>query len=340
MAPAKGQNLSKQSASTSQNASLASSPPQKTKKSVSFAHEDDYEPSSNSVQGSKNDEDDLPVIASQEAAASAGLSKNKVAPTAEVQRQNDIMTSSFADLTIKPTIVAKDTTKPPPVLTAAERSANKRSRYDVAAEFDGAEPKKVDLSAYLPRQLRGIPIAATFKGKARAMDQDSVNQPPGQSQDAAATMNGEEEYEHDDLDDSDDPDYLDDYDTDEDSDDDNTHIDDILAMREAAMEYHAKRHALGAGTGTGPLGGTREQDAFDEVRTLNYRPLLMVHTDVLHFWNGSPVLPNMTKVDYRLSKATTITRNDHHDSGNLVLIQLKWLFQTLKLQRRFCQVIV
>lgn len=239
----------------------------KGKKSVSFAQKDEYEPSQAAGQTPSDDEHDLPVIASQKAAASAGLPGSKVAETMEVpSRQDKPVTSSFADATLKSNIVVKDSTKPPPILTAAERSARQKSRYDVAADFDGAEPKKVDLSAYLPRQLRGIPIAATFKGKARATDsQASASQRTPQTLSNSET-NGELEYdEYDGLEDSDDPDYISDEDLDEESDEDNTHIDDILAMREAAMEYHAKRHALGAGAGTGPLGGFGQHDEFDEV---------------------------------------------------------------------------
>lgn len=246
--------------------------PSKAKKSVSFEPEDSYEPSKALPESPDIDESSLPVIASREAAASAGLSREKVAHTSEVQGTNNPLQSSFPDLTIKPSIVVRDTTKPPPVLTAAERSANRKSKYDVAAEYDGAEPKKVDLSAYLPRSLRGTPIAASFKGKSRAMEEDPAT---ANESTASEHINGDDEHDYDDLEDSDDPDYLDDDDFDDDSDDDNTHIDDILAMREAAMEYHAKRHALGAGAGTGPLGGPGRPDEFDEVRgTLADRPII------------------------------------------------------------------
>lgn len=260
----------KASVSKAKETSHPTSAPSKARKSVSFATKDEYEPSPSS-RGAK-EEEDIPVIASEKAAASAGLPSSKLSKVTEVEASAAAtpasMTSSFADLTIKPSIVVKETTKPPPVLTAAERSARSRSKYDVAAEFDGVEPKKVDLSAYLPRQLRGTPIAATFKGKARAFQPgtDLPAQQAGETSQAGSVATGEEGYdEYDDqLDDSDDDGYYDDDDID--SDEDNTHIDDILAMREAAMEYHAKRHALGAGLGTGPLGGFGREDEFDEVR--------------------------------------------------------------------------
>lgn len=249
----------------------------KPRKSVSFAQHDEYEPSK--PPSKAKEEEDIPIIASSKAAASAGLSSSKISQATEVERpapasgpSKPSMTSSFADSTLKPTIVVKDTTKPPPVLTAAERSARLKSKYDVAAEFDGVEaPKKVDLSAYLPRQLRGTPIAATFKGKARATTQTETEEQPSSAQNGDASQaRVEDDFEEDDdlMDDSDEDGY---YDDDlEDSDDDNTHIDDILAMREAAMEYHAKRHALGAGLGTGPLGGFKGPDAFDEVNLICY----------------------------------------------------------------------
>lgn len=279
--------------------------PRKAKKSVSFAQEDSYEPS---PQISDNDEADLPVIASQKAAASAGLSREKVAQTSEVQKPNASLTSSFADMTIKPSIVVKDSTKPPPVLTAAERSANRKSKYDVAAEFDGAEPKKkVDLSAYLPRSLRATPIAASFKGKTQAMDQSRAGESSNQSMTSEDNNGYEEEYDDEDMQDSDDPDYLDDDDFDQDSDDDNTHIDDILAMREAAMEYHAKRHALGAGAGTGPLGGLGQPDEFNEVGNTQAFPLLIsfILMEVWTFAHQSLALLNTTKAGYPSLKPTT-----------------------------------
>lgn len=258
------------SVSKAKETSHPTSAPAKARKSVSFATKDEYEPSPAS-RGVKEDED-IPVIASEKAAASAGLPSSKLSKVTEVEASAAAtpasMTSSFADLTIKPSIVVKDTTKPPPVLTAAERSARSKSKYDVAAEFDGVEPKKVDLSAYLPRQLRGTPIAATFKGKARALQPETElpAQQPGETSRTAPVATGEEGYDDydDQLDYSDEEGYYDDDDID--SDEDNTHIDDILAMREAAMEYHAKRHALGAGLGTGPLGGFGREDEFDEVR--------------------------------------------------------------------------
>lgn len=270
-------------------------PARKAKKSVSFAQENDYEPPPQS-KVADTDDADLPVIASKEAAASAGLAKDNVAQTIERQRPDNPLSSSFADLTIKPSVVVKDATKPPPALTAAERSANKKSRYDVAAEFDGAQPKKVDLSAYLPRQLRGTPIAASFKGKTRAVDLDSASTSANQFE-AGSDAEGQDHFSQDDLEDSEDSDYLGDDDFGYDSDDDNTHIDDLLAMREAAMEYHAKRHALGAGAGTGPLGGAGRPDEYDEV--CGPRPAKLMYSLPFSLTNrvswNSLALPNMIK---------------------------------------------
>lgn len=52
----------------------------------------------------------------------------------------------------------------------------------------------------------------------------------------------------------------DEYDDDEDEEID---IDAALEAREAALAYHEKRMAIGAGAGTGPLGGDAAPDAFD-----------------------------------------------------------------------------
>lgn len=54
----------------------------------------------------------------------------------------------------------------------------------------------------------------------------------------------------------------DDEDDDDDDDIDEIDIDGALHAREVALEYHRLRSGLGAGAGTGPLGGDREPDAY------------------------------------------------------------------------------
>ena len=125
---------------------------------------------------------------------------------------------------------------PPPSLTAAERSTSGKS-----------SKKGLDLSAYLPKQLRGTAIS-----KQSLQDVDDEE--------------SADDFNEDEADEDSDSDGLYDYGSDDDDEDeDGYHIDDVLAMREAALEYHKKRFELGAGKGTGPLGGDREPDAYDEV---------------------------------------------------------------------------
>lgn len=177
---------------------------------------------------------------------------------------------------MKTSIIEKEVIRPPPVLTAAERSARKRNeQLHAASDYDGATTvtrgRKVDLSAYLPRSLRGMPIAASSaKGKQR----DS-----SENEDAEMATRDADEY-YDDQEDSatqlysdeddDEEDYYN-YDDDDDEEEEDLHIDDVLAMREAALEYHAKRSSLGAGRGTGPLGGDYQPDEFEDV---SYHALL------------------------------------------------------------------
>lgn len=53
------------------------------------------------------------------------------------------------------------------------------------------------------------------------------------------------------------------YGTDNEDESDDMDIDGALHNREIALEYHRKRMDLGAGAGTGPLGGDRDSEAFD-----------------------------------------------------------------------------
>lgn len=216
-----------------------------------------------------DDDVDLPVISSAQAAATAPPSSRppviarSVPSTSAVSSAAGASPSAIKDQVferpVKGTIIEKDTTRPPPVLTAAERSTKSgKSKLAEAATFDGVATnntgKKVDLSAYLPKSLRGKPD----KGKGRAVDDEDTL-------DNANDDEGDEEEEEEEEDDSDSDGFYQYDDSDEDE-DDNIHIDDIMAMREAALEYHARRYDLAAGAGTGPLGGYGKADDFDEVR--------------------------------------------------------------------------
>ena len=168
---------------------------------------------------------------------------------------------------MKGIIIEKCTTKAPPSLTAAERSARLKSPLSEAQTFDGIvshQGKSVDMSAYLPRSMRGVASAARNdnKGKGRAAEE-------------ATEVDEEEEddIESEEEDEDDDSDGLYQYDDSEDEDDENYHIDDVLAMREAALLYHSKRYDLGAGVGTGPLGGNKRPDEYDEVQRRPYRTI-------------------------------------------------------------------
>ena len=216
-----------------------------------------------------DDDVDLPVISSAEAAATAPASSRppviarsipstSAGPSAASASSSAIKDQVF-ERPVKGTIVEKDTTRPPPVLTAAERSTkSSKSKLAEAATFDGVATnntgKKVDLSAYLPKSLRGKPD----KGKGRAVDKEDVLN--------ANADEGDEEEEEEEEDDDSDSDGFYQYDDSDEDEDDNIHIDDIMAMREAALEYHARRYDLAAGAGTGPLGGFGRADDFDEVR--------------------------------------------------------------------------
>lgn len=172
-------------------------------------------------------------------ASSASATSEPKANTAAPPSSSKITSSTEkapAPYIVRPSIVERDTTKPPPSLTAAERSTS------------GISSKKgLDLSAYLPKQLRGTAIS-----KQSLQDVDDEE--------------SADDFNEDEADEDSDSDGLYDYGSeDDDEDEDGYHIDDVLAMREAALEYHKKRFELGAGKGTGPLGGDREPDAYDEV---------------------------------------------------------------------------
>ena len=178
----------------------------------------------------------------------ASIASATSAPSLRTQANGNITASSSASQNgggnakasapyiIRPSIVERDTTKAPPSLTAAERST-----------LGTSTKKGLDLSAYLPKQLRGTAIS-----KQSLQNVDDEGSADGLDEDEA--------------DEDSDSDGLYDYGSDDDDEDeDGYHIDDVLAMREAALEYHKKRFELGAGKGTGPLGGDREPDAYDEV---------------------------------------------------------------------------
>ena len=209
-------------------------------KKVSFAEQE------------SDEEDSLPVIQS-----SSNIASSRADPTVSPTPR-----SAVASGPVKPMIIEKDITKPPPALTAAERSARKSTSFSVAESFDGvaSSSTKVDLSAYLPKSLRAAGTATSGRGKAVAVQEE-------ESQMAEYQDNHEAEDEEYDETSEEDLDGLYDYGySDEEDDEENIHIDDVLAMREAALEYHAKRYNLGAGAGTGPLGGHGRPDEFEEVR--------------------------------------------------------------------------
>lgn len=185
----------------------------------------------------------LPVIGS----SSALSQKGPVAPKAPV--------GQVQERPVKGSIVERDTTRPPPVLTAAERSLRgKNTPLSDAQSFDGIvshNGKSVDMSAYLPKSMRAP--AKPDKGKGREVEEEDQPEESEDDQDEEDEEDSDSDglYQYDDSDDEDD--------------DDNYHIDDVLAMREAALQYHARRYDLGAGAGTGPLGGNKRPDEYDEV---------------------------------------------------------------------------
>lgn len=197
-------------------------------------------------------DDTLPVIGSSSALAAKSAPASSKPAISQVQERP-----------MKGMIVEKDTTKPPPVLTAAERTMRPKSSLAEAQTFDGLvshNGKTVNMSAYLPRSMRGLAkVSSNDKGKGRASEADVPEQ----------EENSEEDEDDDDQDqegDESDSDGLYQYDDTDDEEDENYHIDDVLAMREAALLYHSKRYDLGAGSGTGPLGGNKRPDEYDEVR--------------------------------------------------------------------------
>jgi hypothetical protein len=226
--------------------------------------------------------------------------------------------------------VEKEITKPPPVLTAAERhlkgASGSKAKFNSEAEsFDGvvapaasssssAGKKAVDLSAYLPRSLRGsnvIQQRSDAKGKGRA------DEGPEDEEDAQ-----EEDYDQDDEEDEDDSDGFYNYeDSDEDA-EDNVHIDDLMAMREAALEYHAKRYDLGAGAGTGPLGGDKEVDAYQDVSFS-----ILVNIKEANRLHSRSITTNKTKA-FRSQHHTTMTmaRGSLHASARGVFRRLSCSF--------------
>ena len=129
--------------------------------------------------------------------------------------------------------------------------------------------RKVDLSAYLPKSLRESNIIrpAKLKGSIGIRDINEIvglNSNHETQSDASDVEDAEEAEDGEESDGLFDYAYSDDY-GDDDDDEDDVHIDDALAMREAALEYHAKRYDLGAGAGMGPLGGQGRHDEYDEV---------------------------------------------------------------------------
>lgn len=283
-------------ASTTTSAVKAVPPPAAAAAVAASAKEPKKVSFSADVKDAQDDEDSLPVISSAAAAATAaGLPSPSATHTASTSRPSapPAVKPAVFERPLKSTIVAKEVSRPPPKLTAAERSANKKypsssssssgpaaAAYTDALTFDGVRNptnkggKTIDLSAYLPKSLRGSSSAVVNggsrhdiqgKGKERQVDEGEWgagenNEGEGEDQ----GMYEDDPYEEEDGDEDSDGFY--DYDDSEDEDDpDNIHIDDVLAMREAALEYHAKRYNLGAGAGTGPLGGYGRPDEFDEV---------------------------------------------------------------------------
>lgn len=162
------------------------------------------------------------------------------APAQTARQPATASKNSQPDTIIKSKVVERESTRPPPALTAAERSHD--------ANEGKPAGRHVDLSAYLPRQLREISSAQWSNSEPTADEEGTVD-------------HDEAYYDDDDASGSDE---LYNYDSDEDE-DDNVHIDDLLAMREAALEYHQRRFQLGAGRGTGSLGGDGDHDAFETV---------------------------------------------------------------------------
>lgn len=227
------------------------SPPVANHKKVSFTTE--------TKTGSTTDQK-LPVIGSTSALSPSPQK------TAGTSGSRNAITSLVQERPMKGMIVEKDTTRPPPVLTAAERSVRSPAGQSEALSFDGVvshKGKSVDMSAYLPRSIRGSSTTSRpDKGKGRVVDPPQVATEEAEEEELEPEADEGEDFDSEDDDDSD---GLYQYDESDEDEDDNYHIDDILAMREAALQYHARRYDLGAGAGTGPLGGNKRPDEYDEV---------------------------------------------------------------------------
>ena len=103
------------------------------------------------------------------------------------------------------------------------------------------------------------PTASAKDGEASAYELVPEEQEVDEDEDVRPVYNDEPEADDDELNSSDGSGFY----GSEDDDDEEIDIDSALDAREVALAYYSKRENVGAGKGTGPLGGDGHPDTFD-----------------------------------------------------------------------------